>query len=156
MSAPERQSVGSSQKEHRQMTEMDVPTQHRRARTAFDRLVESVGEGQWSEPTPCADWNVRQLVHHLVYENRWAVPLYAGKTVADIGDAFEGDLLGRDPVAAWHDSVAAASAAVEAPGAMTTTVHLSCGDFSGEEDGRQLVADLVVHAWDLARAIGAD
>ena len=39
---------------------------------------------------------------------------------------------------------------------MVQTVHLSMGDASGEEYITQLVADLVVHSWDLARAIGGN
>jgi uncharacterized protein (TIGR03086 family) len=35
-------------------------------------------------------------------------------------------------------------------------VHLSFGDFPGRDYTMQLFADLLVHGWDLARAIGAD
>jgi uncharacterized protein (TIGR03086 family) len=41
-------------------------------------------------------------------------------------------------------------------GAMDRIVHLSFGDFPGSEYTLQLFADHVIHAWDLARAIGAD
>ena len=94
------------------MSALEVPAQHRRATDTFGQLVERIGDGQWCEPTPCAAWNVRQLVNHVVFEHRWAVPLFAGQTVADVGDAFDGDLLGADPVAAWHESSGAAVAAV--------------------------------------------
>jgi uncharacterized protein (TIGR03086 family) len=39
---------------------------------------------------------------------------------------------------------------------MDRTVHLSFGDFPGREYAMQLLADLLVHGWDLARGIGAD
>jgi uncharacterized protein (TIGR03086 family) len=138
------------------MSPLDVPTQHQLAAAAFGRLVDQVADGQWCEPTPCPAWNVRQLVNHVVYENRWAVPLFAGKSVADIGDILDGDLLGANPVAAWRQSVAEARTAIDEPDAMTRTVHLSFGDVTGEEYSHQLVADLLIHGWDLARAIGAD
>jgi uncharacterized protein (TIGR03086 family) len=35
-------------------------------------------------------------------------------------------------------------------------VHLSFGDFPGEEYLGQLTADHTIHAWDLARGIGGD
>jgi uncharacterized protein (TIGR03086 family) len=38
---------------------------------------------------------------------------------------------------------------------MDRTVHLSFGDFPGREYTMQLFADHLIHAWDLARAIGA-
>jgi hypothetical protein len=39
---------------------------------------------------------------------------------------------------------------------MDRIVHLSFGDFPGSEYTLQLFADHLIHAWDLARAIGAD
>jgi uncharacterized protein (TIGR03086 family) len=35
-------------------------------------------------------------------------------------------------------------------------VHLSFGDFPGREYAMQLFADMLIHGWDLARAIDAD
>jgi uncharacterized protein (TIGR03086 family) len=46
--------------------------------------------------------------------------------------------------------------AVEEDGAMERIVHLSFGDFPGREYTLQLFADHLIHAWDLARAIGAE
>jgi uncharacterized protein (TIGR03086 family) len=42
------------------------------------------------------------------------------------------------------------------PGALERTVHHPIGDMPGSELLVQLVADLVVHSWDLATAIGVD
>ena len=39
---------------------------------------------------------------------------------------------------------------------MDRIVHLSFGDFPGREYTLQLFADHLIHAWDLARAIGAE
>jgi uncharacterized protein (TIGR03086 family) len=77
-------------------------------------------------------------------------------TIAEVGDRFEGDLLGADPVSSWTTYAAGAIAAVHEPGAMDRTVHLSFGDFPGCEYAMQLFADMLIHSWDLARAIGAD
>jgi uncharacterized protein (TIGR03086 family) len=134
----------------------DVRKLYHRAMDAFGGHVHAVRDDQWGAPTPCVDWDVRALVNHVVGENRWAVPLFAGSTVQAVGDRFDGDLLGSDPGAAWDDSAAAASAAVDDPDAMDRTVHLSFGDFPGREYAMQLIADLLVHGWDLARGIGAD
>jgi uncharacterized protein (TIGR03086 family) len=57
---------------------------------------------------------------------------------------------------AWDRAAAAASAAVSADGAMAATVHLSYGDVPGSAYAAELFTDLVVHAWDLARGVGAD
>ena len=111
---------------------------------------------QWDAPTPCADWDVRALVNHVVYEQRWSVPLFAGATIAEVGNRFEGDLLGDDPATAAGEAAEDARAAVSDVGALERTVHLSFGDTPAEEYVRQLFADHLVHGWDLAVAIGTD
>jgi uncharacterized protein (TIGR03086 family) len=120
----------------------------------FDRRVRLVQDDQWELPTPCSEWNVRDLVNHVVNEDKWTTPLMQGKTIAEVGDAFDGDLLGDDPVAAWDAAAAEARGAIGQPGALERTVHVSFGDISGDDYAQQLFSDHVIHAWDLARAIG--
>jgi uncharacterized protein (TIGR03086 family) len=132
---------------------MDVVELHNRTIDGFVRLVNEVGPDQWSAATPCSDWDVRALVNHVVGEERWTVPLMEGKTIADVGDSLDGDLLGDDPAAV---ASAAARAAQEAAAAPIDKVHLSYGDEDPPEYLRQLAADHLVHGWDLAAAIGAE
>ena len=132
---------------------MDVVELHQRTTDNFIRLVNEVGPEQWSAPTPSSDWDVRALVNHIVSEERWTVPLMEGKTIDDVGDSLEGDLLGDDPAGAATAAARAAQRAAEEP---ITTVHLSYGDEDASEYLRQLVADHLIHGWDLAAAIGTD
>src|SRR6266516_3917740 len=134
----------------------DVRDLFRAAVAEFGERVDAIRDGQWRAATPCSEWDVRALVNHLVNELRWVPPLLAGTTIAEVGDRFDGDLLGDDPKAAWDDASQEALHAAAAEGAMERTVHLSFGDVPGGEYVRQLFADLLVHGWDLARAIGAD
>ena len=135
---------------------MNLPEAFRRSTDEFDARVQKVREDQWELPTPCSEWNVRDLVNHLVNEDLWAKPLFDGKTIEEVGDALDGDLLGEDPKKAWTDARAEAVAAVSAPDAMEKIVHVSFGDIPGSDYTMQLLADHVIHAWDLARAIGAE
>jgi uncharacterized protein (TIGR03086 family) len=137
------------------MTTLDVPELYRRASAEVEARVHRVGD-RWAAPTPCAGWDVRQLVRHLVEEERWAPPLLGGATIAEVGDRFAGDLLGADPVAAVDRAAPAAVAAVESEDALTRTVHLSFGDVPGREYVMQLAADHLVHAWDLGQALGEE
>ncbi|WP_371655571.1 MULTISPECIES: TIGR03086 family metal-binding protein [unclassified Streptomyces] len=129
---------------------------HREAIAFFGSRVHAVRPDQWDLPTPCAEWTVRDLVNHLAVEQLWVPPLVEGRTIADVGDAFDGDVLGADPVGVWETAQAAAVAAFAGPGALDGTVHLSYGKTPAAAYCSQLVADAVVHAWDLSRAIGAD
>jgi uncharacterized protein (TIGR03086 family) len=135
---------------------MDIPAMFRRAVAEFDARVQQIGDQDWQGTTPDEEWNVRDVVNHVVGEDLWAPPLLAGSTIAEVGDRFDGDVLGAEPKAAWKLASAAAVKAVEADGAMDRIVHLSFGDFPGREYAMQMFADHLIHAWDLARAIGAD
>ncbi len=129
---------------------------HERTVDTWRRIVEGVGPDQWSRGTPCGDWDVRALVNHVVGEDRWTRPLVDGATVADVGDRLDGDLLGADPVGATRDAADEATRAVAERVPQDPVVHLSFGDFPIEEYVRQLAADHLVHAWDLAVATGQD
>lgn len=135
---------------------MEVPAMLRRSVEEFGARVSQIGDDQWEAGTPDTEWNVRDLVNHVLAENLWAPPLLAGSTISDVGDRFDGDVLGPDPKGSWLAASGDALAAAGAPGAMDRTVHLSFGDFPGREYAMQLFADHLIHAWDLARAIGAD
>ncbi|MGH3885323.1 MAG: TIGR03086 family metal-binding protein [Pseudonocardiaceae bacterium] len=122
----------------------------------FDRRVRVIGADQWQDPTPCTEWDVRALVNHLAVEQLWAPLLLDGATMDDVGDRFDGDQLGDDPVAAWESAAAAAREAFAVPGALRRSVELSYGRRPAEGYCQEMTMDLTVHAWDLARGIGAD
>ncbi|MDQ4103846.1 MAG: TIGR03086 family metal-binding protein [Actinomycetota bacterium] len=122
----------------------------------FDRRVRVVRPDQWHNPTPCAEWDVQALVNHLVVEQLWAPLLLDGATVDDVGNRFDGDQLGDDPVTAWISAAAAAREAFAAPGALERYVQLSYGHRPAEGYCQEMTMDLTVHAWDLARGIEAD
>jgi len=135
---------------------MDVLTAHGDAIGAFDARVRPLRDDQWTLPTPDTDWTVRDLVNHLTAEQLWAPELLAGRWAEDVGTVFDGDVLGDDPVDRWVDASVQARDAFLAPDALDRRVHLSYGDESGAEYCAQMTFDLVVHAWDLARATGED
>jgi uncharacterized protein (TIGR03086 family) len=128
----------------------------RRAAEGFDRHVHSIAEDQWHDPTPCTDWDVRMLVNHVTVEQLWVPPLVQGSSVADVGDRFDGDQLGDDPVAGWEAAIPASLAAFDPEGALEATVSLSDGDKAVAEYCWEMTTDALVHSWDLARGIGAD
>jgi uncharacterized protein (TIGR03086 family) len=95
-------------------------------------------------------------VNHVAGEERWTGPLLDGLTIAEVGDRFDGDLLGDDPQAAGRAASAEAVAAVDSKLDGIDRVHLSYGDEDPEEYVRQLCADHLIHGWDLAAATGQD
>ena len=135
---------------------MELVEQHRRAMAEFDLRVQLLTEDRWHDPTPCDDWDVRDLVNHLVVEQLWMTDLLAGETLERIGDRYEGDHLGDDPASAWSQASSAAREAVTRPGALEGSVHTSMGLLPTTEYVTQMIADLAIHAWDLARGLRVD
>jgi uncharacterized protein (TIGR03086 family) len=127
-----------------------------KAMESMRRYVDRVETDQWHGPTPCSEWDVKQVANHIIGENLWAAELFQGKTIAEVGNRLDGDLAGDDPSAAYAASVAAATPAVSAPGAMVATCHLSFGDYSGSDYAAQLFMDVLIHGWDIAAATGQD
>jgi uncharacterized protein (TIGR03086 family) len=132
----------------------DLTELHRRAVEGWQARCEAVDESTWTARTPCADWDVRALVNHVVGEELWTRPLVEGRTIDQVGDRFDGDVLGSDPLGAARTASADAVAAVAERLPAGGTAHLSFGDVPLEEYVHQLTADHLVHAWDLAAATG--
>src|SRR5690349_8108054 len=122
--------------------------------TFTDRVLR-VPADRWDAPTPDTEWSVRDLVNHVTSEHLWATELLAGSTVEQVGDRFAGDVLGVDPKGAWVRAHAASQAAW-ASTPRDRAVHLSFGTVPASEYADQMLLDLAVHAWDLARGLGTD
>ncbi len=118
------------------------------------RLLRSVSEDLWTAPTPCRDWDVRALVNHLAAQHLWVCQAIAGYTPEQIGHRFEGDVLCRNPQGVWAMAVRSAQRALYRPGAPDLLVHLTYGVRDAGGYARELVAETVVHGWDLSRALG--
>jgi uncharacterized protein (TIGR03086 family) len=124
---------------------------HRRVAGRFTACVHGVGS-RWEDPTPVAEWSVRDVVRHLVewfpgfLESGSGVRLPSVPSVDD------------DPVAAWEAHRTAVQAVLDDPNTTTkmlTNPHL--GDIPlPDAIDRFYTADVFMHTWDLARATGQD
>jgi uncharacterized protein (TIGR03086 family) len=136
--------------------QQDVLSLHTQALATFGRAVRAVLPDQWVAPTPCTEWSVWDLVNHMTSEQLWVPALLDGASIDDVGDRYSGDVLDGDPAAAWFAAAAGARDAFSSPGALERTVHLSSGPTRAMHYCKQMTVDATVHAWDLAKAIGAD
>lgn len=119
----------------------------------FGGKVHDVPADRWDAPTPCPAWSVRDVLNHVVSEHRWAPHLLHGETLAQVGNRYDGDVLGTDPVAGW-DAAIAESLTAWSDASDDQTVHLSFGAAPLSEYADQMLLDLAVHAWDLAQGAG--
>lgn len=104
--------------------------------------------------TPCSEWDLRALLNHMVYELLWVPDLIRGKTVAEVGQIFEGDVLRTNYKTSWQHAADSALVAVHhaQPDAV---VHLSYADKPAKEYILEVGTDIFIHTWDLAQAFHA-
>lgn len=116
------------------------------------RIVEGIGDDQWGLPTPCTEWNVRQLVNHMAFSAR-LLTVSARREAPTF--APDDDHLGDDPAgtfaglvgdnsASWRQ-LGAVDGDVAVPAEMPAVAALSAN-----------VLDIGIHSWDLATATGRD
>ncbi|MBK9177977.1 MAG: TIGR03086 family protein [Acidimicrobiales bacterium] len=128
----------------------------RRAGAELLRRLDLVTEADWDRPTPCEGWTVRDLLRHVDAGNRMTVLALHGGSREETTATMAADHLGDEPAAAVRESVARQEAAFAEPGAMERVCHHPMFDTPGSQLLGFRVGDLAVHAWDLARALGAD
>jgi uncharacterized protein (TIGR03086 family) len=121
------------------------------AAAEFGRRVAAVTD--WDAATPDTEWSTRDLVEHVIDEQRWIPALLTG--VEHDEAASELQPIGDDLTEAWAAFAERASGAWRAAD-LETPLHLStdvvrAGDYLAEQ-----TSDLTIHTWDLARATGSD
>lgn len=131
------------------------------ARVGFRHRLELVLPEDWARSTPCAEWNVRQLVNHVVGSDLRYAALLCGARREDVirrreEETGSAPVIGDNPVEDWTQAAAVLDAAFRAPGAMRRVVDYPRGPLAGRELLENRVVDITIHTWDLARAIDAD
>jgi len=132
------------------------PTSLDGAHAEVRRRLESVGAQQWDLPTPCQGWSVRDLVLHMAVGATVSHQILAGEewtreaVTEEVSSA-------EDLKAEWDWRTAEERAGFSAPGALDRRVaHPVMGDIPCTRFLGMRVGDALLHAWDLARAVGAD
>ena len=113
-------------------------------------VLDAVPADRWAAPSPCEGWSARDVLDHLVSTQR---EFLTGRG-AELGDAPDVD---ADPAAAWRDHAERVAEAL-ADDALAQRAY--DGFFGPTTVGATFeqfyVWDMLVHRWDLARAVGAD
>ncbi|MGK5112351.1 MULTISPECIES: TIGR03086 family metal-binding protein [unclassified Geodermatophilus] len=127
-----------------------VTERYRRRADAFEATVAAVGDADWSRPSPCAEWDARDVVRHIVDMHHVMLRPY-GQTPASAPSVDD------DPLAAFRTARAEVEAILADPALATRQTESPAGTMAGADMVDQVAsADLVLHRWDLARATGQD
>ena len=128
----------------------DVSERYRHVAEGFTARVEAVPPDGWDRPSPCEGWVARDIVAHLAdsargFLSRGDAELPEGPSPAD------------DPAASWAHTRDAVVAALDDPEIAGRSFDSPLGPMTVEDlVGRFGVGDVLVHTWDLARAVGLD
>lgn len=114
--------------------------------------IGSVERRHFKNATPCTDWDCRVLVNHMLYELSWVPDMLAGKTVAEVGSKYDGDLFSGDFHQAWHLAAHRAANAVKHTNPKAI-VHLSYADVLAEHYIKEIAGDLLIHSWDAGQSL---
>lgn len=124
--------------------------QYRLTAEAFDARVQAAAPDSWKAQSPCAEWTARDVVAHVVDNHR--------RLIAEVtGVESQPMTADEDPKAAWTSAYATMRELTESPESMAHSVQGPGGPMPLEQMLPQFVCmDMLVHTWDLARAVGGD
>jgi uncharacterized protein (TIGR03086 family) len=121
-----------------------------RASAALGNLIDQIPADQWTAPTPCTQWSVRDVVNHLVGMNLVFIAMFEESPMPERG----ADRLGADPAGAFRRSAAALQAAATRPRVLERSQATPVGVATGLERLQWRIVDLLAHGWDIRQATG--
>ncbi len=128
----------------------DVQDRYRLVASDFDAAVKAASPDKWGAQSPCDQWKARDVVAHVVQGHQAVIAMVRGGEPKPLADD-------EDPKTAWEDSFRAIDEITGDPDVVAMEVDGPVGKMPvGQVIGRFVTMDLLVHTWDLARAVGAD
>jgi len=115
-------------------------------------VIVGIDDAQLALPTPCAEWDVRATLDHLIGATWMFTLVNQGRAV---GEDARG-IGGGDPMTALTDAAAANVASWRGPGAFDGDRTFPFGTFPADAAAMMNLSEVVVHTWDVATALGAD
>jgi uncharacterized protein (TIGR03086 family) len=124
------------------------------AADAAARTVDDVRPAQFGDPTPCPEWDVRTLLNHLILWTSYSAECRAR------GESVSKELMAKDFAAepgfaaAYRAQLDRALAAWADPAAWERDLNVMGTPTPAADVASLLLAEIVLHAWDLAAATG--
>jgi uncharacterized protein (TIGR03086 family) len=125
-----------------------------RAVAATAATVRGVRPDQYETPSPCAGWNVRALLNHLIAANRYFAASAAGQAPDAVLWGAD-HLADGEPAKLYDEATRTALEAFAVPGATDRVATMRSGK-PGPPVASLFLVEQVLHGWDLATATGQD
>jgi uncharacterized protein (TIGR03086 family) len=120
------------------------------------KRLDSIAAEQWTLPTPCEGWDVKELAAHLLGGARMATILLAGGSKEDVEAGFASAHQSTDPAADFAAFAAEELANFNSAPSLDVVVNHPAMPMPASQMLQFKISDYTVHAWDLARALGVD
>jgi hypothetical protein len=126
-------------------------------RDVIDRIPsDALDRSAPQEWTRAPDPTYRDIVAAHAYDEAWVPDVVAGRTIDEVGDAHDGDLLGDDPIGSYDRINDAATEALAAEPADDAIAHFSYDTLPLNEGLLHLAAYRGFQAWAIAKELGID
>ena len=140
------------------MTQANMPNPIELYEGARDYMVPIIGgvqASQLSGSTPCAEWNVKQLINHNLLVAEMVHRTFTGGEGVD-PFAVDGDLPEEGAQAAFASVTNKVLDAIKAPGMLEKVITTPFGEMPAGNFLMFPFGDILIHKWDLAKATGQD
>lgn len=128
----------------------EISDRYRKVAGEFTQRIQSVPADAWDKPAPCDGWVARDVVRHLV---EW-IPGFFSSSDLRFPQAPSVD---EDPAAAWQAINDTLQSALDDPDLAAHEFEMRMGRVRVDQSIAQFcLGDVLVHTWDLARAVGLD
>ena len=128
---------------------------------ALRSVIDRITPEQLSLPAP-AEWTskenptIRDILAAHARDEAWVGDVLAGRTIEEVGDRFNGDLLGSDPIASYDRINDEATAVVQQDLDPAAIVHLQYGDYPLAEYLQHTSIYRAFQAWSIANYLGLE
>ncbi|MEB0001918.1 hypothetical protein E3O55_03450 [Cryobacterium sp. MDB1-18-2] len=128
---------------------------------ALRSVIDRITPEQLTLPAP-AEWTstenptIRDILAAHARDEAWVGDVLAGHTIEEVGDRFNGDLLGGDPIASYNRLNDEATAAVRQDLDPAAIVHLQYGDYPLAEYLQHTSIYRAFQAWSIANYLGLE
>ena len=119
-----------------------------------ERVLAEIGPDQYELPTPCTEWNVRELVNHVIGSVHFMASAVAGDA-PPAGDPPD-FTASKQPAREFRAAADRSLAVWRANGALDGTVNLGPVELPASAALGLNQLDVLTHSWDVAEAIGVD
>jgi uncharacterized protein (TIGR03086 family) len=120
----------------------------------FETLLDRVSEEELALTTPCDKWSVAELIWHVARGSDMTVLLVNGGSQTEAKDLMRTTV--KPPVILERRRALRAQLESLTTADLDATAHHPVGDVTVRQMFDFRIMDVTLHAWDLARAIGAD